>query len=235
MGGEADGADAQCRRFRFETNEGTCKRSNFFASAWRSVQSRLYNRVELRTLAKFATRTPPSRERSGCSENDERPVTLPRRGTHRHGLFLCATTHTQRHNTRDCNLPERLSTPAPRHADCACERGLDSSLEGVPLAVVQYNPFQGDGSASASGVVSLPAEPAAARVVFKSGRLVMPSAANGSIIAVSYEARARGVTRFFRGREAIAACPEIVLVQVPTAREQCCHSNQLAPRGSVVG
>ena len=94
---------------------------------------------------------------------------------------------------------------------------MDSSLEGVPLAVVQYNPFQGDGSASASGVVSIPAEPAAARVVFKGGRLLMPSAANGSIIAVSYEARARSVTRFFRGREAIAKCPEIVLVQVPTA------------------
>lgn len=91
--------------------------------------------------------------------------------------------------------------------------------------MVQYNPFQGDGSASASGVVSIPAEPAAARVVFKGGRLLMPSAANGSIIAVSYEARARGVTRFFRGREAIAKCPEIVLVQVPTAREQC-PSNQ---------
>ena len=27
----------------------------------------------------------------------------------------------------------------------------------------------------------------------------------------------RGVTRFFRGREALAACPELVLVQVPTA------------------
>ena len=107
--------------------------------------------------------------------------------------------------------------PPPRRTDCACERALDSSLEGVPLAVVQYNPFQGDGSASASGVVSIPAEPAAARVVFKGGRLLMPSAANGSIIAVSYEARARGVTRFFRGREAIAKCPEIVLVQVPTA------------------
>ena len=157
----------------------------------------------------------------------ERPVTLPRRGPHRHGLLLYATTHTQRHNTR--NRETCLSGspfPPPRHTDCACERGLDPSLEGVPLAVVQYNPFQGDGSASASGVVSLPAEPSTARVVFKSGRLIMPSAANGSIIAVSYEARARGVTRFFRGREAIAACPEIVLVQVPTAREQCCHSNQ---------
>ena len=36
-------------------------------------------------------------------------------------------------------------------------------------------------------------------------------------VAVSYEARARGVTRFFRAREALNACPEIVIVQVPTA------------------
>lgn len=49
------------------------------------------------------------------------------------------------------------------------------------------------------------------------GKVLMSSGANGSIIAVSYEARKRGVTRFFRGREAIAHCPEMVLVQVPTA------------------
>lgn len=88
------------------------------------------------------------------------------------------------------------------------------------MAVVQYNPYQNDKSnsdANVGGVVSLPAEPAAARVVYKSGRLRMPSAQNGSIIAVSYEARARGVTRFFRGREAVAKCPDIVLIQVPTA------------------
>ena len=78
---------------------------------------------------------------------------------------------------------------------CACERALDPSLNGVPLAVLQYNPFQGDGSASASGVVSLPATPAAARIVVKNGKLRMPSAANGSIIAVSYEARRSGVKR----------------------------------------
>ena len=28
---------------------------------------------------------------------------------------------------------------------CACERALDPSLVGVPMAVIQYNPFQGDG------------------------------------------------------------------------------------------
>ena len=47
---------------------------------------------------------------------------------------------------------------------CACERALDESLVGKPMAVIQYNPFQGDGSASATGVISLPAEPASARV-----------------------------------------------------------------------
>jgi len=100
---------------------------------------------------------------------------------------------------------------------CACERALDPSLVGVPLAVIQYNPWQGDGSVGDAGVRSLPAEPAAARVAVKDGKTLMPSAVNGSIIAVSYEARARGVTRFFRGKEAVAKCPEIVLVQVPTA------------------
>ena len=45
----------------------------------------------------------------------------------------------------------------------------------------------------------------------------MPSSLQGSIIAVSYEAREKGVTRFFRGREALDKCPDIVLVRVPTA------------------
>ena len=40
---------------------------------------------------------------------------------------------------------------------------------------------------------------------------------NGSIIAVSYEARAAGVKRIMRGREARRTCPQIQLVQVPTA------------------
>ncbi|CAJ1392624.1 unnamed protein product [Effrenium voratum] len=39
----------------------------------------------------------------------------------------------------------------------------------------------------------------------------------GGIIAVSYEARAKGVTRQMSGAEARKACPEIILVQVPTA------------------
>lgn len=39
----------------------------------------------------------------------------------------------------------------------------------------------------------------------------------GGIIAVSYEARARGVTRQMSGAEAKKVCPEVILVQVPTA------------------
>ena len=104
---------------------------------------------------------------------------------------------------------------------CACERALDPSLVGIPMAVVQYNPFEGNREEATSnlvgGVVSLPAEPARARVVVRNGKIMLPRSQNGSIIAVSYEARARGVTRFFRGKEAVAHCPEIVLVQVPTA------------------
>jgi len=100
---------------------------------------------------------------------------------------------------------------------CACERALDPSLVGIPLAVVQYNPNQGNGKVGAGGVISHPPEPVSARVVHRDGKILMPSGSNGSIIAISYEARIKGVTRFFKAQEAIAACPEIAIVQVPTA------------------
>jgi len=100
---------------------------------------------------------------------------------------------------------------------CACERALQPELCGKPLVVVQYNPFQGDGSASENGVKSMPAEPASARVAARGREILIASAVNGSIIAVSYEARERGVTRFMRGREALAQCPDVTIVQVPTA------------------
>ena len=57
---------------------------------------------------------------------------------------------------------------------CQVESRLDPSLVGVPMAVVQYNSWQG-----------------------------------GGIIAVSYEARAHGVTRSMRGDEARKKCPDI--------------------------
>ena len=104
---------------------------------------------------------------------------------------------------------------------CACERALLPELVGVALAVVQYNPFQGDGSAGATGVVSIPAQPATARIAIKNGKILMPSAMHGSIIAVSYEARARGVTRFFRAREALTAWCVRGIRTHPASRSRC--------------
>ncbi|KAJ1474310.1 hypothetical protein T484DRAFT_1635739, partial [Baffinella frigidus] len=43
---------------------------------------------------------------------------------------------------------------------------------------------------------------------------------NGSLIAVSYEARAAGVTRQMRGKEAREKCPDLVLVQVPASHSK---------------
>ena len=42
----------------------------------------------------------------------------------------------------------------------------------------------------------------------------------GGIIAVNYEARAKGVTRQMRGDEAREKCPDIVLVRVPEVRDK---------------
>lgn len=88
--------------------------------------------------------------------------------------------------------------------DCfyvAVERRRDPALLGLPCAVVQYNARQ------AGGAADLAAD---------ADRRVQGHCAGG-IIAVSYEARARGVTRQMRPAEAKKQCPEIVLVQVPTA------------------
>eukprot|EP00927_Polykrikos_kofoidii_P073063 TRINITY_DN69138_c0_g1_i1.p1 TRINITY_DN69138_c0_g1~~TRINITY_DN69138_c0_g1_i1.p1 ORF type:complete len:683 (-),score=77.79 TRINITY_DN69138_c0_g1_i1:49-2001(-) len=92
--------------------------------------------------------------------------------------------------------------------DCfyvAVERARDPRLIGKPCAVVQYDTSQ-------RGMSDLPAE--ADRWRSNSG----PNANSmGGIIAVSYEARARGVTRQMTGREARKHCPDVILVQVPTA------------------
>ena len=87
--------------------------------------------------------------------------------------------------------------------DCcyvAVERARDASLRGVPCAVVQYNPYE------RGGVRTVGAD--------EDRR----TASNGSIIAVSYEARARGVTRQMRANEARKQCPELVAVQVRMCR-----------------
>lgn len=87
--------------------------------------------------------------------------------------------------------------------DCfyvAVERARDKRLHGKPCAVVQYPTGQ-------RGRPDL--RPDDDR--WRTGGVM------GGIIAVSYEARAKGVTRQMSGHEAKKVCPEIILVQVPTA------------------
>lgn len=74
-------------------------------------------------------------------------------------------------------------------------------LKDKPVGVVQYNP-RGD-------LTTLPPE---------ADRLMNNS--NGSLIAVNYLARAKGVKRNMSGNEARALCPEIQLVQVPVKHQK---------------
>jgi DNA polymerase eta len=67
----------------------------------------------------------------------------------------------------------------------------------LPIGVVQYNPR--------GSLANLP--PDADRV--------LPAGARNSLIAVNHAARAAGVKRNMRGDEAVALCPDMVLVQVP--------------------
>ena len=104
--------------------------------------------------------------------------------------------------------------------DCyyvAVERRLNQALLGVPVAVVQYNPFENKDSRA--NCESIPATPPEARIMSgigdARGNKAQPN--NGSLIAVSYEAREAGVTRSMRGKEALKKCPSLQLVQVPTA------------------
>ena len=87
----------------------------------------------------------------------------------------------------------------------AVERRINPDLIGKPVAVVQYNPFE------RGGVVDRPSRPGSGRILpHNSAR------ADGSIIAISYEGRARGVKRIMRGAEAVRVCPDLQLVGVPT-------------------
>ena len=75
----------------------------------------------------------------------------------------------------------------------------DPSLKGLPVAVCQYE----------AQAVSTPTVPASAdRRVTRGG---------AAFIAVSYEARARGVTRMMLAAEGRRVCPELITVMVPTA------------------
>lgn len=91
--------------------------------------------------------------------------------------------------------------------DCfyvAVERARDPRLNGKPCAVVQYNTNErGRPDVHADADRWHPSGPIGNSM--------------GGIIAVSYEARARGVTRQMMGKEARKTCPEVILVQVPTA------------------
>ena len=86
--------------------------------------------------------------------------------------------------------------------DCfyvAVERTLNGSLDGVPCAVCQYESQQ---------KTTKTVDQSEPRIVAVGG---------ASLIAVSYEARARGVTRMMNTGAAWKQCPELVTVMVPTA------------------
>lgn len=91
-----------------------------------------------------------------------------------------------------------------------CERELRPELAGRAVVVSQYNPY---GDLSDCGIND------PARILYdgKSSRGKQnPKNINGSLIAVSYEARNANVRRNDRGLEAIAKCPDdLVIVEVP--------------------
>jgi len=93
-----------------------------------------------------------------------------------------------------------------------CEREINESLRGVPVAVSQYNPY---GTLEDKLIHEVDK-----RLVYCPGRSQEKNDrqscdANGSMIAVSYEARAAGVKRNDRGFDAIRKCPNLHIVQVP--------------------
>ena len=96
--------------------------------------------------------------------------------------------------------PTSRALTARAARQCQVEQRLDPSLRGRPMAVIQYNPN----------------DPRDMQV----GDNRRMDDSDGSLIAVSYEARAAGVKRQMRGKEARKACPELVLVQVPVANKK---------------
>lgn len=92
--------------------------------------------------------------------------------------------------------------------DCfyvAVERSLDPTLIGIPCAVCQYETWR-------RGAPDI--EASSDRRVHSGG---------AGLIAVSYEARARGVKRNMLASEARKVCPELVTVMVPTSGSKVRH------------
>ncbi len=119
----------------------------------------------------------------------------------------------------------------------ACERELNPSLIGRPVAVSQYNPYGNLHETHSSEIekrliVRPPPAVVTARTIQKSANtnvnatteeLVLAGVKgngdnNGSMIAVSYEARGGGVKRGDRGLDAVKKCPDLHIVQVPVKR-----------------
>ena len=89
----------------------------------------------------------------------------------------------------------------------AAEREINPLLLDKAVAVSQYNPY--------GTLEPKTSEDIEKRLVVSAGKYSNNDDANGSLIAVSYEARAQGVKRNDRGLEAIQKCPELFIVQVP--------------------
>lgn len=98
---------------------------------------------------------------------------------------------------------------------CACERELNPSLKNRPLGVSQYNPHGDLSDLPPESVHRIVTEPASSMVEQKKKKEKKTGKNNGSLIAVSYEARAANVRRGDRGLDASKKCPELVIVQVP--------------------
>lgn len=98
----------------------------------------------------------------------------------------------------------------------ACERELNPALVNQPVAVSQYNPHGNLHETHSSEIEKrLVVRPLSETV---SNRPQSHEGTNGSMIAVSYEARRQGVKRGDRGMDAVNKCPGLFIVQVPVKR-----------------
>lgn len=97
-----------------------------------------------------------------------------------------------------------------------CERDLNPGLVNQPVAVSQYNPHgnlqETHSSEIEKRLIVKPVTEATAN------RPQSHEGTNGSMIAVSYEARRQGVKRGDRGVDAVKKCPGLFIVQVPVKR-----------------